>query len=209
MPDSTDNRQAKTEALFLAAGYDSVETIGIHQAFCKACDDVVDLGYHRPERLLLALQCRSQRPPRPPAAAHRPRRREHCVPRRIMEHDRMKHWKGQNYWHGDVALGCIRAVVGTDGLFLPHDGAQRLNITTCHRRLRQSTAGHSNRTWRRQRKRAGWSRRWPSERATWTVQCSAQSWAMSAYFAARRMASASTKHCSSTIRPTTSEYLVR
>ena len=25
----------------------------------------------------------------------------------------MKCWKGQNYWHGDVALGCIRVVVGT------------------------------------------------------------------------------------------------
>ena len=25
----------------------------------------------------------------------------------------MKHWKGQNYWHGDVALGCIRVVVGS------------------------------------------------------------------------------------------------
>ena len=26
----------------------------------------------------------------------------------------MKYWMGQNYWHDDVALGCIRAVVGSE-----------------------------------------------------------------------------------------------
>lgn len=25
----------------------------------------------------------------------------------------MKHWKRQTYWHDDVALGCIRVVVGS------------------------------------------------------------------------------------------------
>ena len=63
----------------------------------------------------------------------------------------MKHWKRQTYWHGDVALGCIR-VCGRQQMGIssaPRYGAPRLSITTFHRRLRQSIGGHSNRTWRR------------------------------------------------------------